>query len=706
MARILLIASFETLISKELLTTPLYLFPTNQVPLIDLILSKFDLMNLNKFLICGYSDTYLFLYEYIRKRFPHFDIIYWKIETRFDANSNEFGDIIRELARRILFETDLYCDYYEKNLYNNNHQNSKILIKTKKRFLQKEFDNLLIYQINTFTDFNLSTLFNEHKRNLINNSKTLFTTFLYKKNTEIHYIHHYGLKSISNDFKYRISDQCCEIVFYDTLLPLKLEPDIKYFDKFDGLNIFCISHNFLKIFYENFDYQTIEDLLNGIFSFNQENYKIYGLYYESDLNLDNERVIYSNQEMGFFEESEYVNVRICNSDSFVALKNEKEKTFLEQLIENKNELKYKGDKIEYSKKKSLEYFKETTNSTTQILPKGPIETLIKIPNLNEKINKILNKNQKIEKALLYSTIKYELEESNNLNGIKFYVKTITTLKDYYELNIDLKFFEQISTIDDIFIKRNKKRNLNSIGKNFSSGIKSVISNSIISDNCTVNSEISECVLWSNVTVTEPLNYCIVFDNNQIVSINDIDLTIINNKRKSDTNFKEETITFSESTCKAFKKFQDFRNLNINYKKAYIDFTNSISLLRIVYDASTIEVGEAFARAIVIDFLYFFNLQNNKNIPIEMESIFSNLLIYKSILKSYISHCNDAQEMFINTFFNELEKLKIFDLDFSYKIVLNLGYLLMCEDVIQPDIYKLSIKGIKKKVKKNRIKIIK
>ncbi|KAF7700514.1 hypothetical protein CDIK_1046 [Cucumispora dikerogammari] len=848
MTRVLLLSTFETLIPQSLLTTPLYLFPANHIPLLDLILDKLQEMKLTKFLICGHSNNYLFLYKYIRKRHPDFDLIFWKIKARFDGKLNEFGDIIREIGRRVLYETELFCDYNEYSKYQNcdvDFSNSSCTVidldgcglkdessaellgtpseveipkrnllfdNSKKRYSPKEFDNLLVYQLNTFTDFNLVTLIKEHRRNTLNDPKSLFTSLLYKKKPEAHYMHFYGFKPILGTLKDRVSSECCEISFYDTQEALISQPEITYSDEFDGFNLFCISKNFIRVFYENFDFHSVEHLLSDLFEVNPSAFRAYGLIYEKGFISDEDRVIYLNQEMGFFEESEYINIKISESNSFVCLKNSGENMFLEQLINAKEEqkdnilcdsditvpmlsdtfdevlsagsdteaswgvisprvsvdnntgtaditgiegpkdienvssivnatikknatsimnntkddmidniekeIKYIGDRIEYTsvpiKNKTNETcLKRLDEPITHIIAEGSVETTIKVPSLSEKMNKILHKkapsksdNQQkhnnLKKAVLYSTIKYDLPKSLHLNGMKFYVKTVTTLRDYYELNIDLRFFEQISK-EDLFHKTDSRRNLTSIGKNFSGDIKSVISNSIISDNCTVNSDITKCVLWSNVTVNEPLNYCIVFDNNQVVSINEVDLSSIKDRNR--VQVENDNTTFSESVCKDFFIFQKCRNVKNNFDEAYLNFINAFSLLRIIYNAQPVDIGEAFAKIMVLDFMYFFNLKKINTFDEEMEKqgtdenmeyVLSKILIYTTLLKSYLSSA-ESQGVFLERFCSELEN-GFFrgEKDFCYKMLKNLGYLLMCEGVVEPIVYKKIIKWVKKK----------
>ncbi|ELQ75304.1 Translation initiation factor 2B, epsilon subunit (eIF-2Bepsilon/GCD6) [Trachipleistophora hominis] len=206
------------------------LFPISNIPLIEYILEMLSKNGFTEIILAGSSTSVVL--EYLKRTKYH-----KLLNISCLSNSHtSLGDILREIDEK---------DW--------------------------RVDNLLVYYANTFVNYDLRFVLDEHLRSKKKNRNVILTTVLFdekaRKTNNL-----YGMRGP-------------EIVYYEELgkkgnVKADMWNMVERYGSVDLISnvsksrVFVISSEAFPIFTENFDFQSIEDLIKGFQVFNAYGYKI------------------------------------------------------------------------------------------------------------------------------------------------------------------------------------------------------------------------------------------------------------------------------------------------------------------------------------------------------------------------------------------------------------------------------------------------
>lgn len=206
------------------------LFPISNIPLIEYILELLFKNNFTEIVLAGSSVSIVF--EYLRRT------KYSKLlSINCLSNSHtSLGDILREIDEK---------DW--------------------------RVDNLLVYYANTFVNYDLRFMLDEHFKSKKSNKNVILTTILFEEKT----------RKMNNLYALCGS----EIVYYeeqskkgnvkaDVWNLIERYGTVDFASNLSKSRVFVISSEAFPLFTENFDFQSIEDLIKGFQVFNAYGYKI------------------------------------------------------------------------------------------------------------------------------------------------------------------------------------------------------------------------------------------------------------------------------------------------------------------------------------------------------------------------------------------------------------------------------------------------
>ncbi|ELA47356.1 hypothetical protein VCUG_01125 [Vavraia culicis subsp. floridensis] len=206
------------------------LFPISNIPLIEYILELLFKNNFTEIVLAGSSVSIVF--EYL-KRTKYNKLL--SINCLSNSHTS-LGDILREIDEK---------DW--------------------------RVDNLLVYYANTFVNYDLRFMLDEHFKSKKSNKNVILTTILFDEKT----------RKMNNLYALCGS----EIVYYeeqskkgnvkaDVWNLIERYGTVDFASNLSKSRVFVISSEAFPLFTENFDFQSIEDLIKGFQVFNAYGYKI------------------------------------------------------------------------------------------------------------------------------------------------------------------------------------------------------------------------------------------------------------------------------------------------------------------------------------------------------------------------------------------------------------------------------------------------
>lgn len=195
-------------------------------------------------------------------------------------------------------------------------------------------------------------------------------------------------------------------------------------------------------------------------------------------------------------------------------------------------------------------------------------------------------------------------------GSKFYSREIVTLYDYFKFNEDVRGGK---AVDLLKFKHNNSeilRNFVQVQGNFFFGAPDVelhepisntvighdlkfkrkysIKDSVVGHGCLIEGNIDRCIIWDDLNVRQDFMDHIVFSDGGVVHYNHLEVEAEEQyEPKKETSFFDDVLSYLWSVVG-----EDLYEIDIN------DVTKQISLLRIVWNASELDLIEAFSMFLV------------------------------------------------------------------------------------------------------------
>lgn len=249
-------------------------------------------------------------------------------------------------------------------------------------------------------------------------------------------------------------------------------------------------------------------------------------------------------------------------------------------------------------------------------------------------------------------------------GSPFYSREIITLLDYYNFNKDVAENQSVIIKAPIDIQIIKGM--------INTGI--VISNSFVGDCCSIDGNIQNCIIWDNCKITGDHSGRIVFSDNIMFDVCHLELDSYNS---NSSEMQEESSDEEENENQSF-----FSNVNSLlhehvttarfYDNDMVDVYKQVSLLRIVWNASQVEVIEAFG-------FFFVDMLDLDN----LEDSLSKASVFFGIIANYITDKQD-EECLMETIYNNVYEM---DPELKVQILFNYGFLFVQDKIIDKSVVK-------------------